>query len=172
MWGFFLTKMNYFNTMEEVNIFYNIIEHELHTKGSCIVHGSNSSDRNRYVQVKKQIRPSRYIWAYIHQVALLKKMNMFRIPEGLESSHLCHNKSCVYPEHLAAEPHNINLARVACVHERTARALPSFALGMKDIPNAYRSKYIASKMKRTPLLYWYPIRVEWHHMNAPVVISL
>ena len=59
--------------MEEVNIFCNVIEHELHTKGSCIVYCSNSSDRNRYVQVKKQIRPSRYIRAYVHQVALLKK---------------------------------------------------------------------------------------------------
>ena len=134
MCGFFLGKINYFNTMEEVNIFYNMIEHELHTKGSCIVYGSNSSDRNRYIQVKKQIRPSRYIRAYVHQVALLKKMNMVRIPEGLESSHLCHNKSCVNPEHLAAEPHNINMARVACVHERTARALPSFCFGHEGYP--------------------------------------
>ena len=68
-----LGKMNYFNTMEEVNIFYNMIEHELHTKGSYIVYGSNSSDRNIYVQVKKQIRPSRYIRAYICQVAVLEK---------------------------------------------------------------------------------------------------
>ena len=147
----FSGKMNYFNTMEEVNVFYNMIEHELHTNGSCIVYGSNSSNSNRYARVKTQICPFRYIRAYVHEVALLKKMNMFRMLEGLESSHLFHNKSCVNTEHLAYQ---------------------IFSLGMKDITNAYRSKCIASKMKRTPLLYSCPIRVEWHHMNAPVIISL
>ena len=32
--------------------------------------------------------------------------------------------------------------------------------------------YIASKIKRIPLLHWYHIRVEWYHVNVPLVMSL
>ena len=119
-----------FHSLDEVNIFYDMIESDLHTLGSCIVYGSSSSKEDqKYIRVKKRIRPSRYIRAYVHQVALLRKLGCIRLQEGHETSHLCHNKQCVNMDHLMSEPHHVNMSRVACANERLLRRIPHFCFG-------------------------------------------
>ena len=118
-----------FHSMHEVDIFYQMIESDIHTFGSCMVYGSSSNTQQKYIRVKKHIGPSRYIRAYVHQVALLKKLRCVKLPEGHETSHLCHNKLCINMDHLASEPHYINMSRVACANERLSRGMPHFCFG-------------------------------------------
>lgn len=49
----------------------------------------------------------RYLMA--HRVSY--EMKYGPIPKDLELDHLCHNKSCVNPEHLEAVTHDINMQR-------------------------------------------------------------
>ena len=118
-----------FNSMDEVNIFYDMIQSDVHTLGSCIVYGSSSKEEQKYIRVKKHIHPSKHIRAYVHQVALLKKIGCIRLPEGHEPSHLCHNKQCVNMDHLVSEPHHVNMSRVACSNERLLRRMLHFCFG-------------------------------------------
>jgi len=118
-----------FQSIHEVNVFYDMIKNDIHTLGSCMVYGSNSSKQQKYIRVKKRIGPSRYIRAYVHQVALLKKLGCVKLPEGHETSHLCHNKQCINTDHLASEPHNVNMSRVACENERVSRGMSHFCFG-------------------------------------------
>lgn len=118
-----------FHSIHEVNIFYEMIESDIHTLGSCMLYGSSSNKQQKYIRVKKRTGPSRYIRAYMHQVALLKKLGCVRLPEGHETSHLYHNKQCINMDHLASEPHYVNMFRVACASERLSKGIPHFCFG-------------------------------------------
>lgn len=125
-----------FQSLHEVNVFYDMIASDAHTLGSCVIYGgsgtsivSHKNTQETYIRVKKHIGPSRYIRAYVHQVALLKKLGCVKLQEGHETSHLCHNKRCMNMDHLASEPHSINMSRVACANERLSRGVADFCFG-------------------------------------------
>ena len=50
-----------FHSIPEVNIFYEMIEGDMHTLASGMLYGSSSNKQQEYVPVKKRIGPSRYI---------------------------------------------------------------------------------------------------------------
>ena len=58
-----------------------------------------------------------------HIMAYLVKMKLVEIPlhddvgTQLDVSHLCHNKSCINPDHLVMEAHEVNMQRVHCVSQ-------------------------------------------------------
>ena len=121
--------MAYYHSMHEVYIFYQMIESDIHTFGSCRVYGCSSNKQQKYIRVKKCIGPSQYIRAYVYQVALLNKLGCLKLPEGHETSHLCHNKQCINMDHLASEAPNVNMSRVVCANERLSRGMPQFCFG-------------------------------------------
>ena len=70
----------------------------------------------------------------VHIPVLLKKLNILQMEEGMETSHLCHIKHCINPEHLNAEPHHINNNRQTCVNYRIELSDNSFCTGHGDYP--------------------------------------
>ena len=117
--------MGRFQSVDEVDMFYNMITANTLTdqgpQGTCVEYQagstSTSTRTNNYVQTSRKIN-GRTIHSRIHQVALLKKIRLTAIPEGLEASHLCHNKRCMKISHLSAEPHFINMSRNTCAYMR------------------------------------------------------
>ena len=54
--------------------------------------------------------------------------------DSLDISHLCHNRLCMLKDHLSAEPHSVNMSRVACVNRQLCeghRPYPPCILNLK-----------------------------------------
>ena len=111
-----------FESMSEVNAFYDMIMANKLTSqgphGTCVEYAAAAAHQNnKYIQTSRTIN-GRKIYSRTHRVALLKKMNITELPEGLEASHLCHNKRCMNVDHIIAEPHDINMSRNTCAYMR------------------------------------------------------
>ena len=121
------TEMGKFETMDEVDTFYDKIISNKHTnrgpRGTCVEYGTQST--NEYIQTSRTIN-GRKIYDRVHRVALLQKIREISLPEGLEASHLCHNKRCMEPKHIVAEPHAVNMSRNTCVYMRAAIGDPNY----------------------------------------------
>lgn len=64
------------------------------------------------------------------------------VPEGLELDHLCHDPSCVNPDHLEAVPHWTNLMRSDCpsaINARKTECPQGHALSGSDLCIEHRS---------------------------------
>lgn len=100
-------------------MFYDMLMSEKLTnqghKGTCVVYQGRAIDQ--YVQTSRTI-DGRKIVARTHKVALLKKIQKTELADGLECSHLCHNKGCMSPDHVVAEPHEVNMSRTTCQYLR------------------------------------------------------
>ena len=108
--------MSYFHTFEEVQFTYDcLIQSSVISRvGDCIQYGSNPA---KYSYTRKRMTPSRVVRESVHRIALLVKMKVINIPKDLEASHLCHMPACINPEHMIAEPHEINQSRIRCYNE-------------------------------------------------------
>lgn len=132
-WIFF--SCNMFFTFEELDFFYD----KIFMKKKCILtHGSHLLFRNESDQTYKQMQvtlPSgRKVRYYVHQVIILKKLNVLSMENGFETSHLCHIKNCINPDHLTAEPHQINNSRIHCSRERNDCGDMSYCCGHDPYP--------------------------------------
>ena len=110
-----------FKSLAEVDMFYNMLESSTLTnqgrQGTCVEYRPNTNTSNQYVQSSRTINDCK-ITIRVHRVALLKKLRSVSVPEGLEASHLCHNKRCIALEHIVAETHAINQSRNSCAYRR------------------------------------------------------
>lgn len=109
------SNMGGFKSIDEVEFTYDCLIHSgtLIYVGDCIQYGH---DPAKYNSIRKRV-DSGVVREYAHRIALMKKMKTVNIPSDLEASHLCHMKACINPEHIIAEPHNINMTRLACFNE-------------------------------------------------------
>ena len=109
---FFNEVRNILETPENLNFLMN-------THGCVIWTGPNLNKSGveygyKYVKLPNQNKKSRQ---YTHRLAYMFKIGNFRLPRGLDVSHICHNSLCVNPAHLSSEPHHINNNRIQCVNE-------------------------------------------------------
>ena len=88
-----------------------------------------NAPKNTYTRTSKTFPGGPKIYFYVHQVALLYKLQITKLSEGHETSHLCLIDSCVNPEHLRSEPHQVNMGRVTCKAERRCRGDPHYCQG-------------------------------------------
>lgn len=125
------TEMGTFKSLEEVERFYDMIIANKRTnrgpRGTCVEYGDQYGDQT-YIQTSRSIN-GRKIHCRVHKAALLKKIRQISVPEGLEASHLCHNKRCMEPNHIVAEPHWINMTRTTCAYMRETIGDPSYCNG-------------------------------------------
>ena len=75
------------------------------------------------------------VWFYVHQLTLLWKLQKNALEPGQETSHLCHNASCIDPDHLTSESHAVNMQRKECANERKVRSNAQFCFGHGRQPN-------------------------------------
>ena len=103
--------------IEILNILYEICSgrQSIHANGHCIVY--NGPTQNGYGIIRKSIYGVRY-QIYAHQVAALHYNGLVEVPEGVECSHLCHNRLCINGKHISFEPHFINNQRNNCKSEQ------------------------------------------------------
>ena len=109
--------MTKFITIQEVEETYDWLILNAEEDGDCLRYGR---DPTKYASVRKRMEkrdPKVVVREYAHRIALLKKLNSISIPIGLEASHLCHMKACIKPDHMSAEPHEINMSRNRCYNE-------------------------------------------------------
>lgn len=85
-----------------------------HANGSC--HMYTGYHQHGYGMIRKTINGKSYK-IYVHQLAKLHQLNLISVPAGLVTSHLCHNKSCVNPNHINFETQGINNNRNMCRNE-------------------------------------------------------
>lgn len=86
---------------------------------------ATSGDYNKCILWPFKIEKTGYGYFYIgpsrstlvHRLILEEKLKTI-LPKTLDASHLCHNRSCINPHHLIAEPHEDNIKR----SHRDARA--------------------------------------------------
>lgn len=121
--------MNKFSTLDEVNTFYESIVIAGRISGDCLEFGAAGV----YTRTSKRLSHN-IIRKYVHHVALLRKLQQIELAPGLEASHLCHNKACIKPEHMTAEPHLINMSRNACASVRKTRGISNFCFGHQSYP--------------------------------------
>ena len=112
--------------MEDLNYVYSEIfknKDDVHTHGSHTLFRNTGGSKYRQKQVTfprdGKVRAFPTVRIYVHQVVLLKKLNVLSLEPGLETSHLCHVKNCIKEDHIVAEPHHINNNRIHCLRERT-----------------------------------------------------
>lgn len=124
-----------FSSFEDLNYFYDKIYSQ---KSHLLTHGSHLLFRNDVNQAYKQMQvtlpSSKRVRFYVHQVIVLKKLNCLSMEKGLETSHLCHIKNCVNPDHISAEPRHINNNRIHCSRERADTSDPSYCCGHDPYP--------------------------------------
>ena len=119
-------------TLQELKDIYQSLLTKTRTSNDCILYGNGD---DKYHRIRRQLNCGRSIHIYVHQLALLVKTNSLEISKDLECSHLCHKKSCIYFDHIVAEPHGINMNRKACFNERVDRGLNSFCFGHPGYEN-------------------------------------
>ena len=126
--------MGGFKSIEEVEYTYNcLIQSGAVTfVGECIQYGG---DPDKYSSIRKRQSSGVVVREYCHRIALMKKMKTVNIPTGLETSHICHMKACMNPEHVVAEPHNINMSRLACFNESKRLNQPFCYGGHAEYPS-------------------------------------
>ena len=83
-------------------------------QGQCILYnvGANG-ETNKYTRTSVTTN-GRKTYYYVHQLALLYKLKQVKLAEHEESSHLCNTHSCINPEHINNEPHEVNMQRISC----------------------------------------------------------
>ena len=108
--------MSGFHTVEEVQFTYDSLVQAgaVSRVSDCIQYGSNPA---KYSYIRKRVASDRVVRESVHRIALLIKLKATAIPKELEASHLCHMMACINPEHLSAEPHDINQSRIKCYNE-------------------------------------------------------
>ena len=128
-------KMGQFKSVEEVDLFYSMLEANVLTNqgsnSTCSEYRPNADTSNKYVQTSRRINGIK-ITIRVHRVALLKKIRSVQVPEGLEASHLCHNKRCINLEHIVAETHAVNQSRIECANIRMATGDSMYCTGYHE----------------------------------------
>ena len=110
---------NFLKIMEQV--FYDKLHHILtnkvtkHDTGCHITHilpykGSRGYPRIHFTYLRKrfQVKIHTYVFRMTNDIPPYIR------DENLECSHLCHNKQCIFIDHLVMEPHKINIKRQEC----------------------------------------------------------
>ena len=91
---------------------------KLGENGVCQVYDAQV-DKNGYTKLCYR-HPSDGKWTTVtsgRAVVMVKKEKTIFLDDKKEASHLCHNKTCVLPEHIVFEDHSINNQRKTCVRE-------------------------------------------------------
>ena len=105
-------------SIQDIEFVYEMLVLSSYRQQTCIIYGT---DPNMYTQVRKRVPSGGILRDYAHRIALKKKIKMTKLENGVEASHLCHTKGCINPDHLSAEPHGINMNRIACYNETKVR---------------------------------------------------
>lgn len=71
------------------------------------------STKYGYIRVKLN---EKWTTLHAHKVAACCRDRVV-YPKNIDISHLCHNSTCIRPEHLSAEPHHVNNNRRSCVEK-------------------------------------------------------
>lgn len=85
---------------------------------NCINYIGAKSSKNGYITTKMVYPPGgKRIHSHIHRFIymLTHKIKDPSEIEGSEVSHVCHNKLCIYSQHLVLEDHAINKDRQYCI---------------------------------------------------------
>ena len=85
-----------------------------HENGVCIVY--TGYNQHGYGMIRKTIG-GKFFRIYTHQLAKFHQLHINAIPAGLVSSHLCHNKACINPDHIIFEEQLVNNQRNSCKNE-------------------------------------------------------
>ena len=139
------TSMGKFESLSEIDVFYDMLMANKLTSqgphGTCVEYATaHHQYTNKYIQTSRTINSKR-INSRTNTVALLKKIKLTELPDGLEASHLCHNKRCMSVDHIVAEPHEINMSRNTCAYMRNLTGDKAYCSNSN--PTCVRSLYQA-----------------------------
>ena len=153
----------------------------LSLNGQCVL-WSGWTDKDSYGRINVKIE-NQWKTTGVHILAFILGNNVsLESIAGNDISHLCHNRSCVQPNHLSCESRDTNHSRTACVntnmrscllHPHTLNAYVAFEIViceccLKMVDNMHISKinnYQKTHMSLTSR--WRP----WHVRRGPNLTS-
>jgi hypothetical protein len=86
-------------------------------KGCFCWVGTKTGGRKSTVYGKMRFKlpsDSESCYYYVHRLCYMAVNKIYKIPNELHVSHLCHFSLCVNPEHLSLEPPQVNVDRQQC----------------------------------------------------------
>lgn len=137
-----LQKSKMFQSAEDRDYVYNDMLSVAMSKHQLTIFGTHqhillkNKGPHQYRRIYRKCPSEAVYYMYSHQIVALKKCDMLQYPSDKhETSHLCHVKDCINPNHLVIEHGNINKQRTHCLDERILRHDPTYCSQDHDGPN-------------------------------------
>ena len=130
-----------FLTTEDRDYVYSDMLSEAHKKGKITHFGTHEhillrhNGKHNYRRVYRKCPSEAVYHPYAHQVIALKFSDTLGLPDNHETSHLCHIKDCIQPNHIVIEHQSINKERNHCLDERKLRNDSTYCSKSHNGPN-------------------------------------
>ena len=82
--------------------------------GQCWMYGYWEEEGGDYKRISYKKNGKRTS-VTVQRAAIMVREGTTELGDGMEASHLCHNKHCVRPDHLALETNSLNQKRKQCL---------------------------------------------------------
>lgn len=114
LWCFF--RSIHFTTMEAIRkrLFVSPGSH-ISDNGVCLLYdGCPRGDGYSTISFRDPVTGS-VRSSSVHRLSVMLGQGNLDLPQNLDASHLCHNKTCILAEHISLEPRRVNCQRRMCV---------------------------------------------------------
>ena len=94
--------------------------YQIGSNGSCWLYNGFASPGGYIIIGFRHPETKKLTSSSVHRLSfvLSQGQDMFEMPpRDLDASHLCHNKTCIRPEHISLEPKSTNSQRKNCVSQ-------------------------------------------------------